>query len=168
MRPFSAIKHVYGDELVMAWGGPGMGAVEIPASQWQSYLQEADHPEYPSASSCVCNAQAQAMRRYTGTDELNWMVHFPAGSSRIEPGLTPAEDIQVTIATWTEFAETCGESRVWAGVHFYPAIAASAEICSAFGDTTFEYFATLMDGSAPERGPAVALEPDPRMHDRSE
>lgn len=167
VRPFSAINHIYGDEPVTAWGGPGMGTIEIPASQWQSYLQEADHPEYPSGSACVCEAQAQAMRRYTGTDELNWVIDFPAGSSRIEPGITPAEDLQVTIATWSEFADTCGKSRVWAGVHFWPSIAASAEVCGAVGDATYAYFASLIDGTAPERGPAQALMPDPRMNDRS-
>lgn len=165
VRPFSAIKHVYGDEKVTAWGGPGKGAMEIPASQWQSYLQEADHPEYPSASSCVCSAQAQAMRRYTGTDELNWVISFPAGSSKVEPGITPAEDLQVNIATWTEFAETCGASRVWAGLHFYPAIEASANMCGAIGDAAYEYFSALMDGTAPERGPAQPLAPDPLLHE---
>lgn len=167
VRPFSAIEYVYGDELVTAWGGPGKGTMDIPASQWQSYLQEADHPEYPSGSACVCEAQAQAMRRYTGTDELNWVIDFPAGSSRIEPGMTPAEDLQVTIATWTEFAETCGDSRVWAGVHFWPSIEASAEVCGAVGDATYEYFASLLDGAAAERGPARPLASDPRMDDRS-
>ena len=167
VRPFSAIRHVYGDDMVRAWGGPGKGAVEMPASQWQSYLQEADHPEYPSASSCVCSAQAQAMRRYTGSDELDWTVRFPAGSSRVEPGITPAQDIEVNIATWTDFARICGESRVWAGLHFYPAIEASANICGAIGDAAYEYFAALLEGSAPQRAPAQPLPPDPRMNDRS-
>ncbi len=55
VRPFSAIRHVYGDQTVTAWGGPGQGTVsDLPASQWQSYLEEADHPEYPSASACFC------------------------------------------------------------------------------------------------------------------
>ena len=48
VRPFSAIEYVYGDELVWAWGGPSKGTIEVPASQWQSYLPEPDHPEYPS------------------------------------------------------------------------------------------------------------------------
>ena len=167
VRPFSAIKHLYGDEPVVAWAGPGLGTGEVPASQWQSYLQEADHPEYPSGSACVCEAQAQAMRRYTGTDELNWVIDFPAGSSRIEPGITPAEDLQVTIATWSEFADTCGKSRVWAGVHFWPSIEASANVCGAVGDAAYDYFASLIDGTAEAREPAQPLDPDPRMNDRS-
>lgn len=161
VRPFSAIRHIYGDELVMAWGGPGAGKREIPASLWRSYLPEADHPEYPSGSTCGCYAQAQAVRRYTGSDELNWTVTYPAGSSRVEPSFTPAEDLTLNYATWTDFARDCGDSRVWAGVHFPAAVEASAVLCGSFGDMAYEYFRALMDGTAPERPLAQALPADP-------
>ncbi|MCY3864221.1 MAG: vanadium-dependent haloperoxidase [Chloroflexi bacterium] len=161
VRPFSAIRHIYGDELVRAWGGPGVGTIEIPARQWRSYLPEADHPEYPSGSTCGCYAQAQAVRRFSGSEELNWTVAYPAGSSRIEPGVTPAEDLTLSFATWTDFARDCGDARVWAGVHFPAAVEASAAICGGFGDLAYEYFETLMDGSAPLRPAAQALSADP-------
>ena len=168
VRPFSAIAHVYGDELVKAWAGPGMGTREIPASQWQSYINVADHPEYPSASMCACQAHAQSARRYFGTDELGLSVTYGAGSSRIEPGITPAEDTTLHFATWTEFEEECGRSRVLAGTHFQAAVDASAAICHAFGDHAYDYFLTLMDGTAPERRPAQALPPDHRRDDRAD
>ena len=161
VRPFSAIRHVYGDDLVTTWGGPGAGTTEIPASTWQSYLPEADHPEYPSGSTCGCFATAQAMRRFTGTGELNWSVSYPAGTSRIEPGVTPARDLTLHFETWTDFAENCGQARVWGGVHFPAAVETSVALCSSFGDTAFEYYTTLMDGTAPVREPAQALEVDP-------
>ncbi|MCY4070116.1 MAG: vanadium-dependent haloperoxidase [Chloroflexi bacterium] len=161
VRPFSAIRHIYGDELVTAWGGPGAGTVEIPASQWRSYLPEADHPEYPSGSTCGCFAQAQAVRRFSGTDDLNWTVAYPAGSSRIEPGVTPAGDLTLRFSTWTDFAQDCGQARVWAGVHFPAAVEASAALCGDFGDLAYENFQTLMDGTAPLRPAARALAVDP-------
>ncbi|MCY3573201.1 MAG: hypothetical protein OXG92_06255 [Chloroflexi bacterium] len=161
VRPFSAIAHVYGDEPVTAWGGPGQGTQTIPASQWQAYLPEADHPEYPSGTTCGCYAHAQALRRLTGTDELNWSVSYPAGTSRIEPGVTPARDTTLTFATWTDFAKDCGDSRNWSGVHFLPAVENSAESCNVFGDMAYEYFLTLMDGTAPPRQPAQATQVDP-------
>ena len=160
VRPFSAINHIYGDELVTAWAGPGAGTAEIPASAWQSYLPEADHPEYPSGSTCGCFATAQAMRRFTGSDELDWSVSYPAGTSRIEPGVTPEASLTLHFDTWTDFAENCGQARVWGGVHFPAAVDASAAICSQFGDLAFDYYATLMDGFAPLRRPAQALEAD--------
>ena len=168
VRPFSAIRYVYGDEPVTAWGGPGEGTVRIPAGAWQSYLPLADHPEYPSASACVCAAQAQALRRYTGTDSTaGWEVFFPAGSSRIEPGVTPAEDLTFPIDTWSDFGRLCGQSRVWGGTHFQPAVDAALTQCTVFGDLAYDYFRTLVDGTAPPRGSSRELPPDPRQNDRS-
>ncbi len=161
VRPFSAIRYIYGDEPVRAWAGPGRGAQDIPASQWQSYLPEADHPEYPSGSTCGCYAQAQAMRRFTGTDELNWSISYPAGSSRIEPGITPQTDIELHFATWTDFAQNCAQSRVWGGVHFQAAVDASAAMCSEFGNMAYDYYSTMLEGSAALRPPSQALSPDP-------
>ncbi len=161
VRPFSAIAHIYGDEIVTAWAGPGRGTAQIPANAWQSYLPEADHPEYPSASTCGCYAYAQSMRRFFDSDDLNWTVTYPPGSSRIEPGFTPAGETRLSYATWTDFAESCGEARVLGGVHFQAAVDASAALCSVFGDTAYDYYTTLMDGSAEDRQPAQPLELDP-------
>jgi hypothetical protein len=63
VRPFSAIRFLYGDAPITAWGGPGQGTVtDLPASQWRAYLRVADHPEYPSGSTGFCEAHAQASR----------------------------------------------------------------------------------------------------------
>jgi hypothetical protein len=156
VRPFSAIRHVYGDALVTAWGGPGQGTVsDLPASQWQSYLEEADHPEYPSASSCFCTAHAQAARLFLGDDNLGFPVEYLQGTSRIEPGITPANDTVLLFPTWTAFANDCGQSRVWAGVHFQSAVDESLSRCGVFGDRAFDYLNALRDGYAPERGPST-------------
>ncbi len=161
VRPFSAIRFVFRDEPVTAWGGPGQGTVsDIPASEWKSYLEEADHPEYPSASTCFCYAHAQAARLYLPMgDTLGWIVPQPTGSSLIEPGITPAADIDLTFPTWTDFASDCGQSRVWAGVHFQSAVDESAEVCNVFGDMAYEYVMSLLDGTAPERPPSEGLDP---------
>ncbi|MEL6544963.1 MAG: vanadium-dependent haloperoxidase [Myxococcota bacterium] len=154
VRPFSAIKLIYGDRLVEAYGGPGVGTTTLPASQWKSYLEEADHPEYPSATTCFCAAHTQSARRFLGNDTLGFPTEFPAGSSRAEPGLTPADDTVIVFDTWTEFNDDCGQSRVWAGVHFQAAVDESKALCNVFGDLAYEYVQTLIDGTAPEREPA--------------
>ena len=163
VRPFSAIRYIYGDDPVTAWGGPEQGTViDLPASQWKSYLEEADHPEYPSASSCFCAAHAQAARLFLGTDDLTvngtfpgFVAPRPAGSSRIEPGFTPAQDTDLVFSTWTQFAADCGQSRVWAGVHFQSAVDESLSRCSVFGDLAFDYLNALRDGDAPKREPSI-------------
>ncbi len=157
VRPFSAIRHIYGDQPVTAWGGPGQGTVtDLPASQWNSYLEEADHPEYPSASSCFCAAHAQSARLFLPNgDLLGYPVNRPAGSSRVEPGITPAVDTTIVFDTWADFAADCGQSRVWAGVHFQSAVDESVKLCDVFGDRAYDYVVSLIAGTAPERGPST-------------
>jgi hypothetical protein len=102
-----------------AWGGPYNGTVyDIPANEWRHYLPVANHPEYPSASAGACVAHMSAMQKFLGSDALNWDVTFEQGSSRIEPGALPARNMTFRISTFSQFAEECGQSRLWAGVHF--------------------------------------------------
>lgn len=147
VRPFSAIRHLYGDSPVTAWGGPGQGTVSLPASQWQSYLPVADHPEYPSASAAFCAAHAQSSRLFLGTDALNWSIQVPQGSSRIEPGHTPQANLTIGWSTWTEFEEECGMSRFHGGVHFPPSIHAGQDIGREIGTRAYNYLQGYINGT---------------------
>ena len=147
VRPFSAIRHLYGDRRVTAWGGPGQGTVQIRASEWRSYLNTADHPEYPSGSACFCAAHSQASRRFLGSDDFGFTVAVPRGSSSIEPGITPANDIVLgPWNTFTEFEEDCGMSRFWGGVHFLASLDAGEQVCRPIGDTAYEFLRQHIDG----------------------
>jgi hypothetical protein len=65
VRPFSAIRYLYDDRPVTAWGGPGKGTVsDLPASQWLSYLNTADHPEYPLRLSVLGPADQPPLPRF--------------------------------------------------------------------------------------------------------
>ena len=148
VRPFSAIRHIYGDRRVTAWGGPGQGTVRIRASEWRSYLNTGDHPEYPSGSACFCAAHAQASRRFLGSDEFGFAVSVPKGSSSIEPGITPAQDLQLgPWRTFTEFEEVCAMSRVWAGVHFPASLSAGQETCRPIGDVAYDFLRQHVAGA---------------------
>jgi hypothetical protein len=152
VRPFSAIRYLYGDQHVTAWGGPGKGTVtDLPASQWRSYLNTADHPEYPSGSACFCSAHAQASRRFLGSDTLGFSIPLAKGSSSVEPGITPASDIVLgPWATWTDFERECGVSRVWGGVHFMSAVKAAQQVCPTVGDRSYEFLRDHLEGVASE------------------
>ena len=140
VRPFSAIKYLYGDQKLTAWGGPFRGIVnDIPANQWTSYLPVADHPEYPSATTGACVAHAETMRTFLGDDDLSWDVTFEAGESRIEPGALPAYNQTYRLQTFSDFAYQCGESRMWAGVHFQDAIDVIKPIATEIGQLAARY-----------------------------
>ncbi len=147
VRPFSAVRWVYGNGLVQAWGGPGKGTVTLPASQWASYLGVADHAEYPSGSACFCAAHAQASRRFLGSDALGWRVPFAKGSSRVEPGVTPAAELTLAFDTWSQFEQVCGQSRLWGGVHFQAAIDASKPMCKQIGEKAYRFISRHVAGT---------------------
>jgi hypothetical protein len=141
VRPVTAIRFLYRNRRISGWGGPGRGTVsDLPGGEWRSYLPTGNHPEYPSGSSCFCAAHAQASRRFLGSDAFGWTVQVPAGSSVIEPGVTPAEDL--TLGPWntfTDFDQACSQSRVLGGVHFVAATVESQTLCRPIGDRVFEF-----------------------------
>lgn len=148
VRPWSAIRYLYGDKQITAWGGPGMGTVsDITGNEWRSYIPVADHPEYPSVTSSLCQAYSQAARLFLGTDEIDAVVHFPKGSSKVEPGITPSSDIDVRWDTWTDFAKDCGMARLWGGVHFLPAIVNVWPIAPQFGTRAYEFIQRHLEGN---------------------
>jgi len=170
VRPFSAIKYIYGDRPVTAWGGPGKGVVhDIPANQWTSYLSVANHPEYPSATASICAAHAQIMRRLLGDHMLQFSVVIPARSSSIEPGITPANDLVLNWDNWTDFENDCGLSRLWGGVHFYSSIPAGINLGHQIADISYEFIEKHLEGRPPKwSGPGKSnrprYRPKPRKH----
>ncbi|WP_327309903.1 hypothetical protein OG730_42835 (plasmid) [Streptomyces sp. NBC_01298] len=148
VRPISAVRHVYGDRRITAWGGPGKGTVtNIRASEWRSYLPVSDHPEYPSGSTTICAAGSQTARRFFGSDALDWTINFPAGSTLIEPGIAPAKDLKIHFNTFTDLDKACARSRVDAGVHFGKTVERSLEFGKQFGDMAHEFVKRQVEGN---------------------
>ncbi|MBO0883644.1 MAG: vanadium-dependent haloperoxidase [Mycobacterium sp.] len=148
VRPFSAIPYIYGNNAVTSWGGVGVGTVhDMPATQWTSYISVADHPEYPSTSTTLCEAHAQAARRFLGTDNVDLNFTFPKGSSVVEPGITPAADLTVHFDNWTDFAHDCGQARLNGGVHFASAVNAGYSLGPQFGDMAYEFVMNHINGN---------------------
>ncbi len=171
VRPVTAIKHVYGDDLVRTYDKKDGSPLTIPASQWRSYVGTGNHPEYPSATTCICAAEAQAWRNLLGGDEIPSVGGNPgftgtlyANSSIHERGITPANNVTITFDTWTEWVDACGDSRVWSGAHFRTAVDEAVDLCTPIGDHAYDYFRSLLDGTAPQKtGPDQKQSPDPLL-----
>lgn len=149
MRPPTAVRHLYGDRTVTAWGGPGKGTVsDIKATEWKAYLPLTDHPEYPSGSSAICGAFAESSKLFLGTDRIDISVTAPAGSSLVEPGITPKADTTLTWHSWTDFAAGCRQSRSWGGVHFTPATDAVASYAPEIGRRAYALVQRHLRGQA--------------------
>eukprot|EP00752_Nemacystus_decipiens_P014976 g13334.t1 len=68
-----------------------------------------------------------------------------AGTDTIDPPLEqPEDDPLLTFSSWSEISEMCGDSRVWAGLHFEESVPAGVELCG--GDEMAISIAASVDG----------------------
>merc|ERR1712087_330565 len=155
VRPTTLIKE-NGDRRITTFGGPFRGVQEIKSRDFEAYKRVMPHSEYPSGSSCICHTAAQFTRtllaeRHAVTDVLavqipNARGPFAAGSSQLEPGLTPSEDLFITMQSLSQLSEVCGESRLWGGMHFTASVPAGVELCDGLGTAGYLYVDRLLDG----------------------
>lgn len=122
VRPVTAIPFLFRGKTIRAWGGPGKGTVEMDGGQWIPY-QDASFPtppfpDYVSGHSTYSAAAATILRLFSGSDRFGYSVTIPAGSSRIEPGITPTQRVTLLWKTFTEAANEAGMSRRYGGIHF--------------------------------------------------
>jgi hypothetical protein len=76
-------------------------------------------------------------------------VPVPKGTSAIEPGIAPANDVMLSWATWSDFERDCGLSRLWGGVHFLSAIEAGHDLGRQIGNVAFDFLQAHIAGTAP-------------------
>lgn len=121
-RPITAIRFLYRGRWVRAWGGPYQGTQLIRGETWQPYqpatVVTPPFPEHVSGHSAFSAASAEILRRWTGSDAFGATVVQPAGSSALEPGAVPAQDVRLTWATFSDAADQAGFSRRLGGIHF--------------------------------------------------
>jgi hypothetical protein len=75
-------------------------------------------PEYVSGNSTSAAAAATVLKLFTGSDRFGHSITIPAGSSKIEPALTPAHPI--TLWTFTDAANQAGMAGRYGGIHSAP------------------------------------------------
>jgi hypothetical protein len=116
VRPVTAIHFLYAGKQVESWQGL------INGEDWKPYQAASvvtpPFPEYYSGHSIFSAAGAETLKLFTKNDNFGFSVTIPAGSSRVEPGLVPANDTTLYWATFTDAADEAGISRRFGGIHF--------------------------------------------------
>ncbi len=122
VRPVTAIPFLFQGQRIQAWGGPFNGTVTIDGRFWIPYQRSTfptpPFPEYISGHSIFSAAGAEILKLFTGSDRFGDSVTFAAGSSKTEPGLTPAQPVTLTWKTFKKAANQAGISRRYGGIHF--------------------------------------------------
>lgn len=116
VRPVTAIHFLYAGQTVQSWNGP------IDGANWKPYQADSvvtpPFSEYISGHSVFSAAAAETLKLFTKNDAFGYSVTIPAGSSRVEPGLVPANDTILYWATFSDAADEAGISRRFGGIHF--------------------------------------------------
>ncbi|HLJ49563.1 MAG TPA: vanadium-dependent haloperoxidase [Bryobacteraceae bacterium] len=147
IRPISAIRYFMAGQTVQGWAGPANGFTSIDAGTWQPWIGTPPHPEYPSGHSAYSNAAAEVLRRFTGSDTYNKSVTFPAGSSGVDPGNSPQNDVTLSWQTFSEVAEDAATSRRIGGIHNDEAELRSRILGREVGIAVWNRFTQLLSGT---------------------
>jgi hypothetical protein len=122
VRPITAIRTLFGGQMVRAWAGPYQGTKLIDGATWFPYqpttFPTPPFPEYSSGHSNFSAAGAEILKRFTHTDRFGASATLPAGSSRVEPGAVPRSDLMLSWSTFSDAADQAGISRRYGGIHF--------------------------------------------------
>eukprot|EP00755_Sulcionema_specki_P017935 Sspe_Gene.65594::Locus_38813_Transcript_1_1_Confidence_1.000_Length_1692::g.65594::m.65594 len=156
VRPTTVIQQSkrYGtDKKITTWAGPGQGTKTFESKYFQPYIRVMPHSEYPSGSGCICQGAMEVTTGYmkrvyndtSGALPMRWL--FRAGSSSVEPGVTPAQDVFVSYPSLEAMRNTCGQSRLDGGMHFTAAVTDSYELCKGIGSKAAAAIDALLNGS---------------------
>jgi hypothetical protein len=138
IRPISAIRELYKGKDVQAWGGPHQGTQTIKGEKWMPFIATPPFPEHVSGHSNFSRAAATVLKCFTGSDHFAGCTTVEKGSSKIEPGTTPCEDVVLDWPTFTEAAEQAGMSRLYGGIHFLRGNDYGQKLGEAIGQCAWE------------------------------
>jgi hypothetical protein len=152
VRPVTAVHFLKAGEKIRAWGGPFQGTKTIDGKDWQPYqpltIVTPPFPEYYSGHSTFSAAAAEVLTLFTDSDYFGNSVIVKAGSSSVEPGLTPHEDITLSWRTFREAADQAGISRRYGGIHFEDGDLDGREAGRMIGRQAWRKALTYFDGNA--------------------
>ena len=148
IRPTSVIKR-WGNKRITTWAA-GVGVKTFPAREFEAYMRVMPHSEYVSGTSCLFQASQEYIEGYMahiGLDPAFPMsfLPYPPGSSKIEPGLTPATTVTLQYSSFALMAEVGSQSRINGGIHFEKSVSAGKQLCTGIGDASVAVAVTLYD-----------------------
>jgi hypothetical protein len=129
--------------------------VETDSVRWIPYqaatFPTPPFPDYVSGLSTYSAAAARILALSTGSDRFGKFVTLPAGGSKIEPGITPAQPIALHWPTFTDAADEAGMSRRYGGIHFRAADLAGRHLGGLVAMEAWHKAQSYFDGTAAPR-----------------
>lgn len=150
-RPRTLLKFLQSKTKFRSFLGDKKGFGPVSGKNWEPLVREQAHSEFPSASAAVCTAAMEHIQIYVETKMKTKKI--PDIKIRYKKGMLPfymSQDRTVAFDDPAAAARNCGKSRLWAGVHFTPAIDAGFMIGKGVGIAAFKHMKLLGQGVVPK------------------
>ena len=152
MRPVTAIRYLFRGRRVRAWAGAAPGhAALIDGGDWHPYQPATfvtpPFPEFVSGHSTFSAGGGGAAALHRERRLRRPPATVAAGSSRIEPGRTPASDVRLRLGHLLHGRREAGLSRRYGGIHFEAGDLAGRALGRAVGAAVWARVRALRHGS---------------------
>lgn len=151
-RPITAIHYLFAGTPVRAWAGPYLGTQWIDGADWIPYQEftvvTPAFPEFMSGHSTFSAAGARILALWTGSNRFGAFYTVGAGSSSIEPGLTPQREVILRWPTFAHAANEAGLSRRLGGIHFRQGDLTGREIGARVATQTWQRGWLFINGAS--------------------
>ncbi|MDY6805986.1 MAG: vanadium-dependent haloperoxidase [Cyanobacteriota bacterium] len=149
VRPITAVRELFDGQQVLAWTPEGTQLID--GSEWEPY-QRTETPtppfaEYVSGHSTFSAAAAEILKQATGSDEFGGSFTAASGSSVLEPGVTPTEELTLSWSTFSGAADESGISRLYGGIHFTEGDLEGRILGREVGEEVWEEAQSFINGS---------------------
>jgi len=149
VRPVTAIRYLFRDKLISAWGGAGKGTQKILGESWRPFqvptFPTPPFSEFTSGHSGFSMAAATVLRKFTGSDRFGF---FYAQNEPLKADPSePVTDLVLSWLTFTSAAREAGESRLYGGIHFYEGNVVGLDIGEKVGEATYARAQDLWSGA---------------------
>ena len=146
-RPITQIHFLKDGKTIPTFDGD-----TVMGEAWKPYQPDSfltpPFGEYTSGHSCFSAASATILRLFTGSDTFGASATVAAGSSKIQPGVTPEADVELSWATFTDAASEAGLSRIYGGIHFPQGNLAGQQLGRKVGKTVWAKSLLFFRGKA--------------------
>jgi hypothetical protein len=166
-RPWTLVRHYYGDKEVRGWGGIGKGVVTLKAADWHPYSPltfiTPPFPGYISGHSTVSAASAKMLELFTGSDYFGATEERHAGEltepgiscevkqmsdGKAATGITADGVVTLRLPTFSATAEMAGISRVMGGYHIQADNVAGLDVGRKVAQYVWPQVQAYFDGTA--------------------
>lgn len=148
IRPISAVHFLFNGKKIKAFAGANQGTQLINGEDWKSYISTPAFAEFVSGHSTFSAASAEVLTLFTGSPLFDESATIAAGSSKVEPGNTPATEVILKWKTFKQAADEAGVSRRFGGIHFISGDFEGRKLGKKIGRKVFNKAQGFIDGTA--------------------